>query len=293
MRHTICVLCVTLGSALSLAGEEQDRFEDQATIRCAHHKAERSLRAERGERANTIRDLDAVFPGKLTKTEPGKTEDEGEVWYKLLAGTGDEWRKSDAVAAGLGPMFERWKQRLELGPVPSIKHDEFIKFSKLIIRNAAAAQGEGGEINTNDEADKVFRILDLNSDGELTANEQSAGMREDKSLGARVTKEEYREYFRRRVEKKAETLATALKANETLMRTLESDKPDKHSGLPDWFTKLDTNKDKQISLSEWRKSGRPIAEFQEMDLNGDGLLTADEYLRWVKQKIAEKEKEEP
>ena len=105
-------------------------------------------------------------------------------------------------------MFERWKGRLELGPVPSIKRDEFIKFSKLIIRNAAAAMGEG-DVNTNDEADKVFRILDLNSDGELTGKEFSSGCARTRRLGVRVTKDDYREYFRRKVEKKAEELTAA------------------------------------------------------------------------------------
>ena len=38
-----------------------------------------------------------------------------------------------------------------------------------------------------------------------------------------------------------------------------------------------------------RKAGRDLAEFQEMDLNGDGLLTADEYTRWAKMKQNEKD----
>jgi Ca2+-binding EF-hand superfamily protein len=296
-----------LGAAVR-GGEEQDRAEEQAASRCANHIAERRMRAERGERANTVRDLEAAFPGKLAKTEPGKDKDEGAAWFALVAGTGDEWRKTDAVAAGLGPMFERWKQRLELGPVPSIKRDEFLKFSKLIIHNAATALGEGAtNTNTNDEADKVFRILDLNSDGELTGKELSAGLGEEKAQAdangdGRISKDEYREYFRRRVEKKADAATTALKANDALARKLNPDGPEKRAGLPDWFTTLDLDKDGQISLFEWRKSGRDVAAFQEMDLNSDGLLTADEYRRWAKQKATaeaqkkreqEKQKEDP
>jgi Ca2+-binding EF-hand superfamily protein len=286
MRHVACLLSAALVCASVHAGEEQDRAEEQATNRCAQRKAERSLRAERGERANTLRDLEAAFPGKVTRTEPGKNEDEGAAWFTLVAGNSDEWKKTDAVAAGLGPMFERWVQRLELGPVPSIKHDEFLKFAKLIIRNAAQAQGE--EVNTNDDADKMFRVLDLNSDGELTGSELSSALRDDKAQAdtngdGRISKEEYREYFRRRVDKKAETLTTALKTNEDTIRNLNTDK---RTGLPDWFTKLDTDKDGQISLAQWRKAGKDIALFEEMDLNGDGLLTRDEYLRWAKLKEA-------
>src|SRR4051812_13432126 len=53
---------------------------------------------------------------------------------------------------------------------------------------------------------------------------------------------------------------------------------------PAIFTDLDTDKDGQIGLYEWRKAGHSIIEFQEMDLNGDGLLTVDEYARYMRQK---------
>ncbi len=50
--------------------------------------------------------------------------------------------------------------------------------------------------------------------------------------------------------------------------------------LPSWFTELDTDKDGQIGMYEWRSDSRPVADFLAMDLNGDGLLTAEEYLRF-------------
>jgi hypothetical protein len=50
--------------------------------------------------------------------------------------------------------------------------------------------------------------------------------------------------------------------------------------LPAWFEQLDTNQDGQVSLYEWRVSGRPIAEFLCMDRNDDGFLTAEEVLRY-------------
>ncbi len=54
--------------------------------------------------------------------------------------------------------------------------------------------------------------------------------------------------------------------------------------LPPWFDDLDTDKDGQVSLYEWRKGSKDTREFTEMDLNGDGLVTADEYLRFARQK---------
>ncbi len=56
--------------------------------------------------------------------------------------------------------------------------------------------------------------------------------------------------------------------------------------LPSWFTDLDTDKDGQIGMYEWRSDSRPVADFLAMDLNGDGLLTAEEYLRFKNPTVA-------
>jgi Ca2+-binding EF-hand superfamily protein len=295
MRQVCFAICTALVCGSVRAGEEQDRFEEQAVNRHARHKAEHRIQVERWERANVLRDLEAAYPGKVPKTDMNKPDEEAEAWFTLVAGTRDEWRKADAVAAGLGPMYQRWLGRLELGPVPSIKREEFIKFAKQIIQNTAAALAQADKHNPDGEADKVFRILDANSDGELTSKEMTSGMLEDKALGGRVTKEQYREYFRRRVDKQADTMFAAMKANDAAVRKLTQDNPEKRTGLPAWFTTLDKDKTGQVSLYEWRKSGRSLAEFQEMDLNGDGLITPDEYLRWMRKKQADEaqKKREP
>jgi hypothetical protein len=56
--------------------------------------------------------------------------------------------------------------------------------------------------------------------------------------------------------------------------------------LPAWFTDLDTNNDGQISLPEWRKAGKSIAEFQQWDRNNDGFITPSEAL--AKQRVLNK-----
>src|SRR5262249_13110055 len=142
------------------AGEEQDKYEEQQTTQLAHQKANQAYGHNHGERAATIRDLEVAFPDKVKKGDPGKVENEGEHWFDLVTGgTGDVWKKSDAEAAGLGPMYQRWVQRLEQGPIPSIKKDEFLRFSKLIIGNAQMMRGGGGgEMNIEAAADKAFRI---------------------------------------------------------------------------------------------------------------------------------------
>lgn len=50
--------------------------------------------------------------------------------------------------------------------------------------------------------------------------------------------------------------------------------------LPSWFNTMDTNMDGQIALYEWRNDGRSATDFTPMDLNADGLVTAEEYLRY-------------
>jgi hypothetical protein len=54
--------------------------------------------------------------------------------------------------------------------------------------------------------------------------------------------------------------------------------------LPSWYEEFDTDKDAQVSLYEWRKSGKETKEFTEIDLNGDGLITVEEYLRYARLK---------
>jgi hypothetical protein len=53
-------------------------------------------------------------------------------------------------------------------------------------------------------------------------------------------------------------------------------------GLPGWFAQLDTDGDGQVSLYEWRMGNKDLDEFQEMDRNNDGYLTAEEVLRHLR-----------
>jgi hypothetical protein len=55
-------------------------------------------------------------------------------------------------------------------------------------------------------------------------------------------------------------------------------------GLPSWFKELDTDKDGQISLYEWRMAKKSLNEFLRMDRNRDGYLSVEEVLRYQKQK---------
>ena len=52
--------------------------------------------------------------------------------------------------------------------------------------------------------------------------------------------------------------------------------------LPAWFGTLDTDFDGQVGLYEWRKGQGSVDEFMEMDADRDGLLTAEEVMRFNK-----------
>ena len=54
-------------------------------------------------------------------------------------------------------------------------------------------------------------------------------------------------------------------------------------GLPEWFARLDTNGDGQVSMAEYSAnwSDEVVTDFMQFDLNGDGIITAPECLRAV------------
>ncbi len=248
--------------------------------------AERGVRAAKSDRAVWLKELESTFPGKVVAA---LTEDEYATWFDLLAGKNDEWRRDDAPNPQIGELFDRVVQRLELGPVPSIKREEFKKYARRVLREGNPPQ-EGND--PNEDADKAFRVLDRNANGEVDGNELTAGLKDEKLRAdadgnGRISKDEYRDYFRRRVTVKADMLAATKSGENGRGPDGKNGNGKAGSGLPDWFTGLDLDKDGQISLFEWRKGDRATVLFQEMDLNGDGLLTKDEYIRYVRLKAIE------
>lgn len=57
----------------------------------------------------------------------------------------------------------------------------------------------------------------------------------------------------------------------------------RHDNLPEdapsFWAELDTDRDAQLSLFEWRTGGRPVEEFVARDANSDGYLILEEYTR--------------
>jgi EF hand len=284
MRHAVrgCLFALSLvacAPARAADNPDSEQFED----RCVTRAAERAVRANKTDRAVWMKELEAAFPGKVADA---RTEEEYATWYDLLIGKNDEWKR-DATNAQLAGLFDKVVQRLELGPVPTIKRDEFAKYARKVLREGNPSENER---DANEDADKAFRVLDKDGNGELEGDEMTAPLKEEKvktdaDSNGRISKTEYRDYFRRKVTVKAD----AILAKSGDQGRGPNGKPGAANGkgangLPDWFTALDLDKDGQISLYEWRKGGKDMAAYTAMDLNGDGLLTRDEYLRYVRMK---------
>jgi hypothetical protein len=275
-RLSAITALLLLPSAPLSAGPEQDQHEERMLARAT----ERGVRAEKNDRVLWVREMEASFPGKVGN--PLK-EDEYAAWFKLLAGEADEWKRDTVANTALAQLFDRIVQRLELGPVPSVKRDEFLRYARhRLIPNNPPQDGRAPD--PHEDADKTFRVLDRNGDALLEPEEMTTKLRDDRLKAdadgnGRIDKDEYRAYFQRRVTAAVETAVKAGDPNAPRTGKTSAD------GLPDWFTVLDVDKDMQIELSEWRKAGRSIDTYLAMDLNGDGLLTKEEYLRYVQMNL--------
>jgi Ca2+-binding EF-hand superfamily protein len=148
-----------------------------------------------------------------------------------------------------------------------------------------------------------FKQADLNGDNYLTEDEMSNTLKTiqpngeplwkkyDKNNDGKLDLEEYKAYFKEAANARngalpGETGADALILEEEWEKrpvVLRAGKLPKE--MPPWFAELDTDKDGQIGYYEWMKSGKSWEEFNQMDRNGDGLLTAEEVIWYLKIKI--------
>lgn len=279
LPHRLGVLVFAFTAVLSFAQDpprrpkgdvwESDDYEEKAILRAV----ERVQRVADSEGKRWEKELAKAFP---TKHKPGLTEDAVTKWFDLLAGDGKDWRRDTAPTKAVADLFDRVTLRMELGPVPSIRRDEYLQFAKG--RLAAQPQRLQKPEERFADADRAFRILDRDGSGTLEAAEWTERIRADlKTADAdgnrRISADEYREHFVRKVTESAEAMAAAqVKVEAATTRD---------GKWPEWLKKLDTDGDGQVGLYEWRASNRPIEEFLAMDLDGDGLLPPSEYLRYA------------
>jgi hypothetical protein len=141
-------------------------------------------------------------------------------------------------------------------------------------------------------AEPDFNLRDRNGDGFLNQDEMPDELKAelskwDTNRDNLIDIDEYKYYFgaqreRRRQDRNQPSTPSAnviireeddLDARPTVLRV---GKLHDVKELPGWFFTLDTDKDGQVALWEWRRAGKDLDEFRAWDRNDDGYITPEE-----------------
>jgi hypothetical protein len=139
-------------------------------------------------------------------------------------------------------------------------------------------------------ADAEFKKFDANGDNKLVPEEMPRSLKAnlekwDKNGDGFIDIVEYRAYYVARMQGNEDASITGAKGIASIIIDEEDldRKPVVYRaggkmppGLPDWFLKLDTDKDGQVALYEWRVANKSLDDFKKWDLNDDGFITAEE-----------------
>jgi hypothetical protein len=260
----------------------------------ARKTAERIAKPGDSERERWFKRLDEVFTGKV----PPDPAD----WFDLITTGRSEWARDGSRY--FAEFHERVCHRFDLKKDVAITRDTFATYAARFL---GPDSPPWRIVDVGEEARGIFKQLDANRDGGLTREECSPGLIErfdsaDTDKDGKVSATEYRDYLAARAGHEVQFLPPPEEKGKgdrpkeevkgkPAPPTSEPDEPrpvmiretkDLPKELPGWFRELDTDKDLQVGLYEWAAAKRPLAEFQAMDLNADGLLEVGEYLRYRK-----------
>ncbi len=225
--------------------------------------------------------FDRISSGKDVITRAGITNPQMQSMFDRFAQQAGVTNGQMTRQQFLGAMQQRMGQGVGGGPRPSNNTD------------ANAPGGDDGRI------ERSFRQLDQNGDGLLNYDEMSEALRSerdkwDTNKDGFIDLKEYRAFAEARM--KVERGAAGRGWDQFPAVVIADPAPAEDEGkrpvayrvgklpkeLPAWFSQLDTDRDAQIGLYEWRSSARSIEEFEKIDHNGDGFLTVDEVLRYTR-----------
>lgn len=143
--------------------------------------------------------------------------------------------------------------------------------------------------------DSSFRRYDRDGDGVLSFEELPESLQVERATWDRdgnvfIDRNEFAEYFRARMDWLRQDEGGAFGGSwGNLPRSAPPVEEERRPmvyragqlppGLPAWFTQLDSDRDAQVGLYEWKTSSRSLQEFTRLDLNNDGLITVAEVLQ--------------
>jgi len=161
--------------------------------------------------------------------------------------------------------------------------------------------GKGGP-RSEDRVEAAFRRYDTNNDGLLSADEIPEGWQQyrekyDEDHDGFISLSEFKKFASDMYSQgrelpnspSKEKDADPLHHDQPAKTGLDDGKPAVYragklpKGLPEWFARLDKEGDcdGQVGLWEARNDKSVLENFAKMDLNGDGLLTAEEVLKYM------------
>lgn len=278
---------------------EKQKDEDENVQRMLN----RSLGKYETERDRFIKEA-----ARLAPADPGNeaNKNEADLFFDRLAGGPEVWSFEVARKRGGRDLFERVSAHLGLTG-NSISRTQFRDYAANFLREGTSPPWR----SDMEDEDRAFRELDRNRDGVIDDNEASTTLRAmatsfDANSDGLVDRAEFGSYFGARVQAairkheavaskeakievkqaKVAAVSTTAAGNAKNAKTAEMPEAQRFGhlpkGLPEWFLALDDDRDGQVGLYEWRHGGREPGDFATLDSNGDGLLTADEWLRFVR-----------
>ncbi len=143
--------------------------------------------------------------------------------------------------------------------------------------------GGGGGFNVEEMAKNRFAEVDANKNGFIDDAELVSPLKDvlafvDTDKDGKVNLPEFTEFMKQQMGSGGFGGAFNIPVPESEKKTAVYRVGKLPKELPEWFEKLDTDEDAQVGLYEWKKGGKPVQEFREIDENSDGLVTVDEAL---------------
>lgn len=270
-------------------GQDRDKLQkaiDQREEEVVRRSVERAQRPVETERDKLLEEL-VKIPG------PALPKDNFDPWFDSLSGGGDTWRMDDNARKTFREMHRRIAKHA--GATETITRVQFNEYAKVNLQEKNSPPWRPPEYTPESDAERAFREGDKDRTRRLEDAEMSEALRGtqkkwDRDGDGKIDLDEYTAYYLARMAEVPATKPDSSATNKpaSAPTPFDDERPSVlrygklPKGLPTWFVDWDTDQDGQIGLYEWRKAGKSVDEFLKIDLNEDGFIEADEWLKYAK-----------